>query len=113
MTYVVTERCIRCKYTDCVAVCPVDAFREGETMLVIDPDSCIDCAVCEPACPAGAIELESNSNAQWLQLNRKLAVSWPSITARREPLPDAEKYKEESDKYVTYRSDLAEVDDGE
>ena len=111
MTYVVTERCIRCKYTDCVAVCPVDAFREGETMLVIDPDLCIDCAVCEPACPAEAIELESNHNAQWLKLNRKLAQSWPSITARRDPLPNAEKHKQEPDKYRTYRSDLTEIDE--
>ena len=61
MTFVVTEACIKCKYTDCVEVCPVDCFYEGENMLVIDPDQCIDCGVCEPECPIDAIQADDRS----------------------------------------------------
>ena len=88
MTYVVTEACIRCKYMDCVEVCPVDCFYEGENMLVIHPDECIDCGVCEPECPAEAIIPDSEPVAeQWLELNREYAVNWPNIT-RKKPAPD-------------------------
>ncbi|MEK8050980.1 ferredoxin FdxA [Ideonella sp. DXS22W] len=92
MTFVVTEACIRCKYTDCVSVCPVDCFREGPNFLVIDPDECIDCAVCVPECPVSAIvadtELQADQ-AEYLALNAELAPLWPTITDAREPLPDA------------------------
>ncbi len=87
MTYVVTEACIRCKYMDCVEVCPVDCFYEGENMLVIHPDECIDCGVCEPECPVEAIIPDSEPPAErWLELNRQYATSWPNIT-RKKPFP--------------------------
>ena len=71
MTYVVNENCIKCKYTDCVEVCPVDCFYEGENMLVIHPDECIDCGVCEPECPAEAIKPDTEPGLEkWLELNR-------------------------------------------
>jgi ferredoxin len=93
MTYVVTENCIRCKYTDCVEVCPVDCFYEGETMLVINPDECIDCGVCEPECPAEAIKPDSQGDLQrWLALNAEYAKAWPNISAKKDPLADAEKW---------------------
>jgi len=92
MTYVVTENCIKCKYTDCVEVCPVDCFYEGENMLVIHPDECIDCGVCVPECPAEAIfsDAEREATPEWLEINRKYADLWPNITARKPPLPDAD-----------------------
>ncbi len=90
MTYVVTDNCIKCKYTDCVEVCPVDCFYEGENMLVIHPDECIDCGVCEPECPADAIKPDTESGLdQWLKLNADYASQWPNITSKRDPLPDA------------------------
>ena len=77
MTYIVNESCIKCKYMDCVEVCPVDCFYEGENMLVIHPDECIDCGVCEPECPAEAIIPDSESVAEkWLDLNRQYAAAW-------------------------------------
>ena len=105
MTYVVTEACIRCKYMDCVEVCPVDCFYEGENMLVIHPDECIDCGVCEPECPVVAIIPDSEPPAErWLELNRQYAASWPNIT-RKKPFPeDADEFKEETDKYDKYFS---------
>ena len=92
MTYVVTENCIKCKYTDCVEVCPVDCFYEGENMLVINPDECIDCGVCVPECPAEAIvaDSEPEATAFWLDMNRKYANLWPNIVAKKPPLPDAD-----------------------
>ena len=93
MTYVVSEACIRCKYTDCVDVCPVDAFREGPNFLVIDPDECIDCAVCVPECPVEAIHAEEDlprDQREYTALNAELAKVWPTITRGHEPLPDAE-----------------------
>ena len=93
MTYVVTEACIKCKYTDCVEVCPVDCFYEGENMLVIHPDECIDCGVCEPECPADAIRPDTEAGLEsWITLNQKYAEAWPNITTKRDPLPDAEKW---------------------
>jgi len=105
MTYVVTEACIRCKYMDCVEVCPVDCFYEGENMLVIHPDECIDCGVCEPECPAEAIIPDSEAAAeQWLQLNRDYAASWPNIT-RKKPAPDdADDWKGVEGKYDKFFS---------
>ena len=97
MTHVVLESCIRCKFTDCVDVCPVDCFREGPNMLVIDPDECIDCAVCIPECPAEAIVAEEDVPADQLRftaLNAELAKNWPSITRTKAPLPDAEQWKD-------------------
>ena len=85
MTYVVTENCIKCKYMDCVEVCPVDCFYEGENMLVIHPDECIDCGVCEPECPADAIKADTEKGLEaWLELNAQYAKSWPNITVKRE-----------------------------
>lgn len=90
MTYLVTDNCIKCKYTDCVEVCPVDCFYEGEEMLVINPDECIDCGVCEPECPAEAIKPEAKELVNWLEINRKYSQIWPKITKRKEALPSAE-----------------------
>ena len=85
MTYVVTENCIKCKYMDCVEVCPVDCFYEGENMLVIHPDECIDCGVCEPECPAEAIKPDTEPALEtWLKLNADLAKSWPNITQKKD-----------------------------
>lgn len=98
MAFVVTDKCIRCKYTDCVEVCPVDCFYEGENMLVINPDECIDCGVCEPECPAEAIEAEDESNIHWLEINGKYAEIWPNINVSKEALPEAEEYKEVENK---------------
>ncbi len=95
MTYVVTDNCIRCKYTDCVEVCPVDCFHEGPNFLTIDPEECIDCSLCEPECPAGAIFAEDDlpeNQTHFLELNRELAENWPVITEQKEPLPDAEEW---------------------
>ncbi len=99
MTHVVTEACIRCKYTDCVDVCPVDCFREGPNFLTIDPDECIDCAVCISECPVSAIVAEEDLPADQLhmiQLNAELAraPSWITITKRKEPQPDADDWRE-------------------
>ncbi|WP_172329441.1 ferredoxin FdxA [Mangrovicoccus sp. HB161399] len=90
MTYVVTDNCIGCKYTDCVDVCPVDCFYEGENMLVIHPDECIDCGVCEPECPADAIRPDTEPGLEaWIAMNGKYAELWPVITESKDPLPEA------------------------
>ncbi|MGB5949979.1 MAG: ferredoxin FdxA [Parvibaculum sp.] len=107
MTYVVTENCIKCKYMDCVEVCPVDCFYEGENMLVIHPDECIDCGVCEPECPAEAIIPDTNAGATaaWLELNRKYAQVWPNITRKREPPADAKEMDGVTGKLEKYFSE--------
>ena len=95
MTYVVTESCIRCKYTDCAEVCPVDAFREGANFLVIDPDDCIDCDVCVPECPVDAIFADGDlpqGQEHFLELNAELAKQWPVIAKKIDPPPDAEEW---------------------
>jgi ferredoxin len=93
MTYVVTDNCIKCKYMDCVEVCPVDCFYEGANMLVIHPDECIDCGVCEPECPAEAIIPDSEPGLEkWLKLNAEYATAWPNITVKREPPADAKEF---------------------
>ena len=99
MTYVVTDSCINCKFTDCVEVCPVDCFYEGENFLVIHPDECIDCGVCEPECPVDAIRPDTDSDLdQWLTLNAKFAELWPNIAERKEPMDDNKTWAEKSDK---------------
>jgi len=96
MTFVVGENCIKCKFTDCVEVCPVDCFYEGPNFLVIHPDECIDCALCEPECPANAIYADDElpeDQQEFLALNAELAQTWPNITLRKDPPPDAEEWK--------------------
>jgi ferredoxin len=96
MTYVVAEPCVKCKYTDCVGVCPVDCFYEGENFLVINPDECIDCGACVPECPAQAIFSEDDLPEKWAEykdLNARLAGTWPGIKAKKDPLPDADEWK--------------------
>jgi ferredoxin len=104
MTYVVTEKCIKCKYTDCVEVCPVDCFYEGENMIIINPDECIDCGVCVPECPIDAIQPEDAGLATWIQLAREYSSIWPNITKRKSALPNADDYKDEDNKYEKYFS---------
>ena len=101
MTHVVLESCIACKYTDCVDVCPVDCFREGPNMLTIDPDECIDCAVCIPECPVNAILPEEDvpqNQLHFIKLNADLAKHWPSITKRKPAPVDADDWKDVKDK---------------
>ena len=95
MTHVVTEACIRCRYTDCVEVCPVDCFHAGPDFLVIDPDVCIDCAVCIPECPVNAIQADRDlegDQRDWIQINANLAPAWPVITGRENPPADADEW---------------------
>ena len=101
MTYVVVDSCIKCKYTDCVDVCPVDCFREGPNMLVIDPDECIDCTLCVAECPVEAIFAEDDvpeDQRDYTKLNAELAKIWPSITERKDPPVDADDWKDKSNK---------------
>ena len=95
MTFVVTENCIQCKYTDCVSVCPVDCFYEGPNFLVINPDECIDCALCEPECPAEAIFSDDELPAgqeKYIELNAELSQVWPNISEQKDPMPEAAEY---------------------
>lgn len=101
MSYLVTENCIKCKHTDCVSVCPVDCFYEGPNFLAINPDECIDCAVCVPECPVDAIVADNDATIDtifWTDLNRKLSKKWPNITKRKEPLPDHADWKDKPNK---------------
>lgn len=101
MTFVVLDKCIRCKYTDCVEVCPVDCFHEGPNMLVINPDECIDCALCEPECPINAIVPEDDVPADQeaiIELNAQLAQKWPVISEAKEPAADADDWQDVEDK---------------
>ena len=96
MTFVVIDNCIKCKYTDCVEVCPVDCFREGPNMLVIDPDECIDCNLCVPECPIDAIYAEDDlpeNKKLFTDLNKRLSKKWPMITAMKAAPEDADKWK--------------------
>ncbi|MBD8556719.1 ferredoxin family protein [Rhizobium sp. CFBP 8762] len=105
MTYVVTDNCIRCKYTDCVEVCPVDCFYEGENFLVINPDECIDCGVCEPECPAGAIFPDTEPGLdKWLAINAEFAEKWPNLTVKRDAMDGAKEMDGETGKYEKYFS---------
>ena len=101
MTYVVTESCIRCKYTDCVEVCPVDCFHEGPNFLVIDPDECIDCTLCVPECPVDAIFAEDDlpeDQQQFLALNAELTKNWPVLTEKKDAPADAAEWEDKPDK---------------
>ena len=90
MTYVVVENCIKCKHMDCVEVCPVDCFYEGENFLVIHPDECIDCGVCEPECPAEAILPDTEDGLEkWMEINTRFATEWPNITRKGETPADS------------------------
>jgi len=101
MTYVVTEGCVKCKYTDCVDVCPVDCFKEGPNFIVIDPDECIDCGVCVPECPVDAIVAESDidvSQHPYIALNAELSKVWPTILKKKPALTTADEFKDVKDK---------------
>ncbi len=112
MTYIVNDACILCKYTDCVEVCPVDCFYEGENMLVIHPDECIDCGVCEPECPADAIRPDTDPGAdKWVEFNMKYAEVWPVITQRKDPPDGADARREETGKLEKFFSETPGDDD--
>ena len=101
MAFVVTESCIKCKYTDCVEVCPVDCFHEGPNFLVIDPEECIDCALCEPECPVQAILSEDElpeSQHHFIALNAELAAEWPVIVQKKDAPPDADDWRDKEGK---------------
>ncbi|MEO7032164.1 MAG: ferredoxin FdxA [Herbaspirillum sp.] len=102
MTFVVTESCIKCKFTDCVEVCPVDAFREGSNFLVISADDCIDCALCVAECPVNAIFAEEDVPAdqqRYIGLNTELAAKWEPIVRKKAPPPDADEWADVKDKF--------------
>ena len=108
MTYVVTEACIKCKHTDCVDVCPTDAFREGPNFLAIDPDECIDCTLCVPECPVEAIFAEDDvpkAQVEFIALNAELSNVWPTIVEKKDALPDA-------DDFAKVKSKRADLDRG-
>ena len=106
MPYVVNEKCIKCKYTDCVEVCPVDCFYEGENMLVIHPDECIDCGVCEPECPVEAITPDTDTEASdWIETNKKFSEKWPNISKMKKPPEDAKEWENVDNKYEKYFSE--------
>ena len=91
---------------DCVEVCPVDCFYEGENMLVIKPDECIDCGVCEPECPVDAIKADTEEGSEkWVEINTKYSEIWPNIVTKKDPPPDADKYRQEKDKYKRFFSE--------
>ena len=101
MTFLVLESCIKCKYTDCVEVCPVDCFHEGPNMLVIDPEECIDCTLCEPECPVDAIVSEDDvpdGQENMLELNAELSQAWPVLAHAKEPPDDADDWQEVEEK---------------
>lgn len=105
MPYVVTDNCVRCKYTDCVEVCPVDCFYEGENMLVIHPDECIDCGVCEPECPAEAIMPDTDAAAEkWMEINREYALQWPNLARKKAAPADADAMKNVPNKFEQFFS---------
>lgn len=107
MPHVVTEACIACKYTNCAATCPTQCFHEGPNFVVINPDECIDCGVCEPECPAHAIfplENVPGGLKEYVDLNARLSKTWPKITDKKDPLPGADAARERKGK----RSELAE-----
>ena len=106
MTYIVTDPCIRCKHMDCVEVCPVDCFYEGENMLVIHPTECIDCGACEPECPVEAIKpaSEDEPDGKWLRVNARYSHLWPKITQAKDPPADCNDYAVISNKFEDHFS---------
>lgn len=106
MTYIVTDSCIKCKLMDCVEVCPVDCFYEGENALVINPAECIDCGVCEPECPVDAIKphAEDEADGRWLKHNTAFAKIWPNITLKGTPPADSKAFEKEEGKFEKYFS---------
>ena len=110
MAFIVGDACVKCKLTDCVEVCPVDCFYEGPNMLVINPDECIDCALCEPECPIEAIYSEDEvpeDQIEYIELNAELCTQWPNIVEQKDPLPDSEDWKEVKGKFdMIERQDL-------
>ena len=108
MTYIVNDKCIKCKYTDCVEVCPVDCFYEGVNMLVIKSDECIDCGVCEPECPVDAIKPDTEKDSEkWLEVNKKYSALWPNITVKKTPPVDENKFRNEKNKFERFFSEKA------
>ena len=106
MTYIVKDECIKCKLTDCVEVCPVDCFYEGENFLAINPDECIDCGVCEPECPEEAIHSDTEENMEkWAEINRIYSEKWPVIVKKKTPPPDAKQWSGVADKFKNYFSE--------
>jgi ferredoxin len=105
MTYVVTDTCIKCKYGDCVPVCPVDCFYEGENMVVINPEECIDCGVCEIECPVDAIKPDTEAGMEpWVEFNHTYAQAWPRVTLKPDAYPEAEHYKDVPNKLADHFS---------
>ena len=103
MTFVVSEKCIKCKYTDCVEVCPVDCFYEGEYMLVINPNECIDCGICVIECPIEAIMSDTSKEGQrWVQHNATFSQKWQNITTKLAPPDDAKVWENIPNKFETY-----------
>lgn len=113
MTHVVTDNCIKCKYTDCVEVCPVDCFFEHDSMLAINPQECIDCGVCIPECPAEAIKADTDNTllaaTKWVKINSIISEQGHRITRKKSPLPDADEYNGLPDKLSKF---LPELDQG-
>jgi len=106
MTYVVNDKCIMCKHTTCVSVCPVDCFYEGENMLVIKPDECIDCGVCEPECPEDAIKSDQDPEGEgWVEFNKQWSEAWQVLDVQKQPMPEYEKHSGEADKLKKYFKD--------
>jgi len=107
MTFIVGDNCIRCKHTDCVEVCPVDCFYEGPNFLVIHPDECIDCALCEPECPVDAIRPDTEPEMdKWVEFNRKYSEKWPVIITKKDPPADADSHDGEEGKLEKYFSEV-------
>ena len=106
MTFIVKDECIKCKLTDCVEVCPVDCFYEGENTLVIHPDECIDCGVCEPECPVDAIHSDTEDGMEkWVEMNRKYSEIWPVITEKKVAPTNAKDWDNVKNKYENHFSD--------
>lgn len=111
MPYLVTDNCVMCKHTDCVTVCPVDCFYEGENFLAINPDECIDCGVCVDECPVDAIvndiELREPDRSKWIEINTLYSNQWPNITDKKDAMPDADKWDGVENKYENHFSKSA------
>ena len=108
MTYLVNDKCIKCKHTTCVDVCPVDCFYEGENFLVINPDECIDCGLCEPECPVDAIFSEDElppDQIPFIEINERLSQEWSNISEKKDALPEAEKFGEIKEKISLLKED--------